>query len=221
VIEQNRTLKGFFGAVTRVVVMATIAGGLISVYESSTAIAQSATREIRAVDLLDDFTHYVFIANDDLAEASARAILDLSMDPTDFLAMVEDDPRLEDKFEQSYRKALLRPGLESVASDLFQLYEDGRRARSRDISEIRRNIGLLTGGARAKRLARARLVEATSCPGASLNSSPIALPGHNFVQNPPPPAWPRSAHSRCCVPSDDAAERRQHGIGTLGGRSRS
>jgi len=154
------TLNGPRNALTRVILTAALTCSFAWCLESSTAVAQSATREMDVTNLLEDFSHYVIIANDDLAMANARAILDLSMAPADFLAVVEDDPRLKDRFEQTYRKALLRPGLQGVAAELFELYELGRRSRARDLDEIRRNIALLSDGARARRLGKARLLEA-------------------------------------------------------------
>ena len=110
--------------------------------------------------LIEDFSHYVYIAQNELAEANARAILDLGLEPADFLAIVEDDPRLVQRFQDGYRTAMKRAGLADLASDLRDLYENGRRSRARDVDEIQRNIELLRGGQRAKRLAAARLLEA-------------------------------------------------------------
>ncbi|MEQ9616952.1 MAG: hypothetical protein RLN60_02835 [Phycisphaerales bacterium] len=159
-IEQSRTLAGPRRALGRVILTTTLVCGFAWCLESSTAVAQSASAELRVNDLLEDFNHYVYVANDELALANANAILQMSMDPAEFLAIVEDDPRLEERFEESYRRALTRPNLQDVASDLFQLYEDGRRTRARDIDEIRRNIALLNQGARARSLGKARLLEA-------------------------------------------------------------
>ena len=165
--QAKRTrIVGFPAALVRIAVLAAlvVGAGRLTALESASAQSgggsEGAASGVRVESLVEDFAHYVYIANNDLAKANAEAILDLSMDARDFLALVEDDPRLEERFRESYREAMKRAALADVASELRDLYEQGRRARARDVDEIKRNIELLTEGARARRLGHQRLLEA-------------------------------------------------------------
>lgn len=122
------------------------------------AAAQSGQRSPQ--QLLEDFNHYVFINRPDLAEAQARALLALDLPPTDFVGIVEDEPGLREEFIDRHRRALVIPGLEDAAADLYSLYESGRRERARSPEEIDRNVGMLGGTLRGKLLARERLIQA-------------------------------------------------------------
>jgi len=133
------------------------AGALLIAIGSAPVAAQSRPNES---ELLADFNHYVYIANLEMAEASARAILDRGLTPTQFLGVVEDSPTMQDRFERAYRRALAMPQLEDVASRLYRLYEDGRLARARDPNEVARNIALLTSGPRGRILGQQRLATA-------------------------------------------------------------
>ncbi len=95
--------------------------------------------------LLEDFNHYVLIDRNELAAANARALLDRNLSPERFLGLVEDSPTMQQRFNQAYRRALLRPELEPLAAELYALYQEGRRERARDPDEIDRNIDLLGG----------------------------------------------------------------------------
>lgn len=110
--------------------------------------------------LLEDFAHYVMIANTEMARATAQALIDRNLDPLTFVGMVEDSLTMQERFERAYRRAILSPDLEPVAAGLQSLYEEGRRARARDPREVERNIGLLTGMARGRLLAQQRLMQA-------------------------------------------------------------
>lgn len=111
-------------------------------------------------ELLQDFNHFVFIMQPELAEANARALLAMEMEPVEFVGLVEDSGELQ-RFDEAYRRALRVPGLEPVAAELWGLYESGKRARARSPQEVDRNIELLlSGGLRGRSLARERLLEA-------------------------------------------------------------
>ncbi len=127
------------------------------------AVAQSNGQPVEreAKQLLDDFTHFVFIRNDDLAAAYGQAVLDLGLSPMEFVAVVEDDPRLGERFEESTRQALVIDAVEPVAAELRELFEAGQLERARDPQQIARNIQLLTGNPRAQRVARERLIFAS------------------------------------------------------------
>lgn len=111
--------------------------------------------------LLEDFNHYVFVANDELARSNAQALLDRGISPQEFVGLVEDSPMLAERFDQAYRRALVDPDLEDVAAELGQLYRQGRLARARNPEEISRNINALTGTKRGRVLATERLVFAS------------------------------------------------------------
>lgn len=124
------------------------------------ADAGKAASNATAAELLEDFAHYVNIANSEMAKANANALLAKIADPKAFLATVEENPRLEQRFDEAYRRALLVPDLEPVAAQLRALYDEGRRLRARDPREIEKNINDLTGNARARLLAGTHLREA-------------------------------------------------------------
>jgi len=146
---------------------------------SAPAFAQSAPS---STELLDDFNFFVNTANIDLALANANALLARGLTPEEFLGVVEDSPQLESRFENAYLRALRFGELEGVAAQLYNLYEEGRRARSRDLDEIDRNIALLTGNARARQLARSRLMEAGEYAIPSL-LAPLMQEGDRLLQS--------------------------------------
>lgn len=123
--------------------------------------AGDASLELAAPDqLLEDFCFYVNIANIEMAKANASALVSRVGDPKKFLALVEDSPNMQGRFDESYRRAVLNADLEPYAAMLWQLYEEGRRQRARDPQEIERNIAMLNGNSRARLLASSRLKEA-------------------------------------------------------------
>jgi len=134
---------------------------VIALASSSTIVgAQAPTEAPTPAQLLEDFNFYVNTANTTMAEANARALLDRGLTPGEFLGLVEDSPRMSDRFDQAYRRALLVPELEGLAADLYRLYIQGRRDRARQPEEIERNIEMLTGTMSNKLFARDRLREA-------------------------------------------------------------
>ncbi len=139
------------GLMVFVVGLCTVLGG------SSGVWAQPAPS---AEQLLEDFNHYVAVANIEMAEANARALLDMGMDPLEFLGVVEDSATLEKRFDMAYRRALVNPDLEALAAELYGLYIDGQLDRARDPAMIAENILLLTGGRRQAVFARDRLSHA-------------------------------------------------------------
>jgi len=118
---------------------------------------QGPASEQSVEQLLEDFTHFVTIRQIELAESYAQAILDRGLSPTEFVGIVEDEPRLRERFQNKTREALFISELEDEAAALQTLYEQGRLERARDPQEIARNIQLLTENPRARMLARERL----------------------------------------------------------------
>lgn len=120
----------------------------------------SAMENVSPAQLLEDFCFYVNIANTELAKANAEALVMKVGDPKKFLALVEDSPNMQGRFDEAYRRAALNSELEPYAAQLWQLYEEGRRGRARDPQEIEKNIAMLSGNSRARLLASSRLKEA-------------------------------------------------------------
>ncbi|RMD60473.1 MAG: HEAT repeat domain-containing protein [Planctomycetota bacterium] len=118
---------------------------------------QQAASEVSNEQLLADFLHYVLIRKDELAVANANALLQRGLSPIEFVGLVEDSRDGVQRFEDVVRRAMATPSLESAAAALWSLYEQGKRARSRDPEEIARNIAMLDGPARGRLLARERL----------------------------------------------------------------
>ncbi len=153
--RRDRTsLRAVVGAVL-------VALGVAVAAPSPQAAAQQAPRsEPTLEEMLDDYMHFVLVANTELAAANARAILGRDPEPGTFLAVIEDEVGWHTRFEQVYRRAQLYPELESLSARLWNLFEEGRRQRARRPAEIERNIELLNGTAREWLLAEARLLEA-------------------------------------------------------------
>jgi len=129
--------------------------GLVSAAHAQPSTSESV--EQRAASLLDDFAHFVFIRNDELATANAQALLDLGLTPTEFVAIVEDNPRLRERFEETARRALVIDAVEPAAAELRALYEEGQLERARDPQQVAKNIQLLTDNPRARMIGRERL----------------------------------------------------------------
>lgn len=121
---------------------------------------QAADRNKQIAQHLDDFIHYVNIAQFELAEAEANALLGMDPDSVEFVAIIEDSPTRLDRFQSAYRRALAVDQLESSAAALWRVYAGGKLSRARNPEEINRNIALLTGDLRNKLYAKERLREA-------------------------------------------------------------
>lgn len=168
-VNASSTVARLAGAATLSMVLLT----------NASASAQNAPSN---AELLDDFNFFVNTANVELALANARALLDRGLTAEEFLGVVEDSAQLESRFEAAYLRALRYQELEGIAAELYSLYEEGRRARSRDLDEIDRNIAMLTGNARARQLARGRLIEAGEYAVPSL-LAPLMQDGDRLLQS--------------------------------------
>lgn len=118
-----------------------------------------AASERGADETLKDFIHFVRIARYDAAVALGQELLDAGLDPIEFVDLVEGTGEF-DRFERSVAEAMRVQQLEPIAAELDRLFRDGKLARARHPDEIQRNIELLTGGLRARTLARERLIAA-------------------------------------------------------------
>jgi len=136
---------------------------LVAILVVVMGVAASPARaqdEPTPAQLLEDFNHYVTIANYELAAANAQALLDRGLTADRFLAMIEEQPGLAMRFDDVYRRAIVVPQLESLAAQLYDLYNSGRKARARSLAEINANIDKLGGTAQERIYARERLLEA-------------------------------------------------------------
>ena len=145
--------NGFRRMVGAWVVGAALAMGV----SPSLAVAQN---DPTPMQLLEDFNHYVTIANYELAAANAQALLDRGLSPAQFVGLIEERPGLDLRFDGVYRRAILVPGLEGVTAELYGLYDAGRKERARGLAEITINIDKLGGTSLQRMLARERLMEA-------------------------------------------------------------
>ena len=123
----------------------------------ATPAASAQDSEPTPNELLDDFRHYVITRQDELAESVGVALLNKSLTPEQFVGLVEDSRFGAEGFEQSIRRGLFIGSVESVAAQLEQLYQQGRRDKARNPDEIAKNINLLGGNQRGRILATQRL----------------------------------------------------------------
>ncbi|MCC5823528.1 MAG: HEAT repeat domain-containing protein [Phycisphaerales bacterium] len=142
-------------------VLLPLLAGLPAVVPSVTqaAVAQPAAGEAQAQSQLRDFIHFVRIARFDIAADVGRQLLDSGMEPEDFVDLV-DRSREGTRFEEAIASAMRVPIVEPIAAELDQLFRAGKLARVRNPEEITRNIGLLTGGLRARQIGREGLIAA-------------------------------------------------------------
>ncbi|MBX3386642.1 MAG: hypothetical protein KF768_08740 [Phycisphaeraceae bacterium] len=110
--------------------------------------------------LLEDFLHYVLIDRPDVAAATGQSLLDLNVDPAEFVRIVEQSRGGLDRFNRAVIRAQSRRELEPTASAILKTYENGKLAVARDPESIAKNIRDLTGVRRQAVFAEARLKEA-------------------------------------------------------------
>ena len=131
----------------------------LTTHLAAPAVAQDGPDRLTDRQLLDEFIHFVFIDRDDVAADYAAQLLGRSIDPREFVDLVEN-AGLEDRFDRAVSEAI-RSGLaESQAAALRKLYSEGRLQRARDPQEIAENIAMLTGPLRGRLIAKDRLVAA-------------------------------------------------------------
>jgi len=108
--------------------------------------------------LLSDFIFYVNIDNRDLAEAYGQELLTRGLSNAEVVALVEAGEA--SRFQGAITRAIRVRQLEPIAASLNRAYDAGVLERARNPDQIARNITELTGTARGRGLARARLVAA-------------------------------------------------------------
>lgn len=156
--QQSRRVTGL--GVPAAVVLAALCGTAIGpvLAQQATGSGQAARNVQSNAELLDDYIHYFRIARYDMAEARAAELLGRKPSAADMVALVEE--RGVQDFESAAMQSQRVQQLEVVASAMLKLYETGRLNRARDAEQIAQNIRNLTGTARARLLARQRLISA-------------------------------------------------------------
>jgi len=134
-------------------------GAVVIGLAAAGAAARQAESQPTPAELLTDFIHYVRIDRPDLAASVGRQLLDRGLKDTEFVDLVESGDDLA-RFEEALGRAMRSPEAEAIAGALEKSYVRGKLARTRDPNEVSRNIGLLTGQARGRLLARERLAAA-------------------------------------------------------------
>ena len=124
------------------------------------ATAPAHAQETDPGVLLDDFVHYALIANVDLAEANAVALLRSSLDDEGFYLLVTANKQRADRFDRAVGWALYVERLEPLVAELEARFEDGRIQLVRDGTRIAEAIDLLDGTTRQRMLAEERLIAA-------------------------------------------------------------
>lgn len=123
------------------------------------AQAQPADELEQQTSWLKDFIHFVKVARFDIAADVGSQLLESGIDPEAFVDLV-DGSREQARFEEAIAAAMRVPVIEPVAARLDVMYRSGKLASVRNADEITRNIGLLSGGLRARQLGRERLIAA-------------------------------------------------------------
>lgn len=134
-------------------------GGLVGPCVNSASAQEARKEELRQQELLKDFIHYIKIDRADLAKAAGDELLGLGLSGPTFVDLVESSSE-GDRFNDAAPKGMRMGSLESTAAELMKLYERGLLERARLADEISKSIQMLTGSARAKILARERLLTA-------------------------------------------------------------
>lgn len=126
------------------------------------AFAQAGTDAAAAkpadnASLLADFIHYTRIQNYDLALAMATELLGKGLSNTDFVGLVESAGEVA-RFEETVQRAMRVTQLETVGADLAKAYSAGKLERARNPEQVAKNIELLMGTDRGRRMGEERLV---------------------------------------------------------------
>ena len=139
------------------------------VLAAAPASAQQDMGDRSVERLMDDFIHFVRIDDPDVAAAIGREILSRGLTEREFAALIEDSDRFRlADFEDAVGKAMKRPELEPIVGEMERLFLAGKRSEARDPQEISRNIEMLVGNLRARRIARERLIAASEYAMAQL-----------------------------------------------------
>ncbi len=148
------------GTLSTIAILATLAGGVFSATAQDAQPADVAKPSTAAptdnATLLADFVHYVKIQNYELAEAMGTELLGRGLENTAMVALVEAGGEIA-RFEDAVQRAMRVTQLEKVAAGLSRAFENGKLERARTPEQVGKNIELLTGTDRGRRIAEERL----------------------------------------------------------------
>ncbi|MCH2133381.1 MAG: hypothetical protein MK116_06495 [Phycisphaerales bacterium] len=130
---------------------------ILLVVLSSTVPA--AAQENDPATNLEDFVHYALVANVQMAEAHAQALLN-SVTDEQLAELVDDQPALRDRLARALDWGRRVPEMEQTVSELAHRIEAGRLALGHSPKRIAEAIKMLGGTNRDQLVARGRLVAA-------------------------------------------------------------
>ena len=146
--------RSWFGFAIAILAVSSIVAQppLLAANGDEAGAAEADSKQLR--ELWRDFCHYVRIARSDLAQASARALLD-QVDDEQLLDVVEGGDYQD--WEQILIRAERVDVTGAVAEEMTRRIQAGRIARARDPKRIGQDIELLAQGPRANHNAIQRL----------------------------------------------------------------
>ncbi|MCL4221744.1 MAG: hypothetical protein KJZ65_10305 [Phycisphaerales bacterium] len=130
----------------------------VAVGLATPAFAQGEPEQTNA-QLLEDFEHFMLIANYELAADVGAKLMNSGLAPIEFVQLVEQSRNIR-RYEQALARAMNVAELEDLAALMDRTYRQGKLDRARDPAEITRNIELLKGTLRQQQIAHDRLVAA-------------------------------------------------------------
>lgn len=130
----------------------------VAVGLATPAFAQAEPEQTNA-ELLEDFEHFMLIANYELAADVGAKLMNGGLTPVEFVQLVERSRNIR-RYEQALARAMNVAELEDLAALMDRTYRQGKLDRARDPAEITRNIELLKGTLRQQQIAHDRLVAA-------------------------------------------------------------
>jgi len=140
------------------ITMAMFAGSTLDATALAQGVADAAAAQAPDnASLLADFIHYTRIQNYDLALAMATELLGKNLPNAEFVALVEVGGEVQ-RFEETVQRAMRVNQLESVAASLAKAYESGKLERARNPEQVAKNIAMLSGTDRGRRIGEERLV---------------------------------------------------------------
>ena len=131
---------------------------LTAILVTCTTMTNAQNTDVEA--LVDDFVHYALIANVDLAEANAIALLRSEMSDEDLYELINETKQRQDRFDRAIGWALYVDRLQPLAAELELQVETGRISLIRDAARLAEAIDLLSGTTRQRLLAEDRLIAA-------------------------------------------------------------
>jgi len=128
---------------------------LTIVLATCTTLVSAQEADVEA--LVDDFVHYALIANIDLAEANAIALLRSEMSDEEFYELINATKQRQARFDRAIGWALYVERLQPFAAELEARVESGRINIIRNADQLLEAIEFLSGTTRQRIMAQARL----------------------------------------------------------------